>query len=193
MQETVGLSIALTDEVLTAITRDQTAQAQKRDLAIEAAPPPTLWCSKDRQYSGVAVEVMSCDLATGEKANQRHVTQGVPHHLHLGMPRAEVLAAASRATDINRAAMCRAALQFVADFRRDAHQIELCGFRVARAKSQTHAMLDLLGDRQGLVLPVYAHQVPHHGIRAELSGPSRHVLVAVIKPTSVADSAWVNS
>jgi len=41
MQETVGLSIALTDEVLTAITRDQTAQAQKHDLAIEAAPPPT--------------------------------------------------------------------------------------------------------------------------------------------------------
>jgi hypothetical protein len=138
---------------------------------------------------------MSCDLATGEKANQWHVTQDVPHHLQLGMPRAEVRAAASRATDINRARHVprRAALQFVADFRRDAHQIELCGFRVARAKSQTHAMLDLLGDRQGLVLPVYAHQVPHHGIRAELSGPSRHVLVAVIKPTSVADSAWVNS
>src|SRR5229473_5826724 len=114
---------------------------------------------------------MSCDLATGEKADQRHVTQGVPHHLQLGMPRAEMRAAASRATDIYRArhVPCRAALQFVADFRRDAHQIELCGFRVARAKSQTHAVLDLLGDRQDLVLPVHAHQVPHDGIRAERS------------------------
>jgi hypothetical protein len=35
---------------------------------------------------------MSCDLATGEKADQRHVTQGVPHHLQLGVPRAEVRA-----------------------------------------------------------------------------------------------------
>ena len=71
---------------------------------------------------------------------------------------------------------CRAALQLGADFSRDAHQIELCGVRIARAKGQTHARLDLLGDRQDLVLPDHAHQVPHDGIRAELSGPSRHVL-----------------
>ena len=34
----IVLSIALIDEVLTAIARDQTAQAQKHDLAIETAP-----------------------------------------------------------------------------------------------------------------------------------------------------------
>jgi hypothetical protein len=50
------------------------------------------------------------------------------------------------------------------------------GIMKSPAKSQTHAGLDLLGDRQHLVLPVHAHQVPHDGIRAELSGPSRHVL-----------------
>jgi hypothetical protein len=36
----IGLSIALTDKLLTAIARDQTAQAQKHDLAMETAPPP---------------------------------------------------------------------------------------------------------------------------------------------------------
>ena len=118
--------------------------------------------------------MIPCDLATGEKADQRHVAQGVPHHLQLGVPRAKVRPPTSRATDIYRArhAPCCSALQFGADFRRDAHQIELCGFCVARAKSQAHAGLDVLGDRQNLVLPVHAHQVPHDGIRAELSGPN---------------------
>ena len=121
---------------------------------------------------------MSCDLATGEKANQWHLAQGMPHHLQLGMPRAEVRAAASGATHIYRACHvpCRAALQLGADFCRDAHKIELCGVRIARAKSQAHARLDLLSDRQGSVLRDYAHQMPHDGIRAELSGTSRHVL-----------------
>jgi hypothetical protein len=39
------------------------------------------WCRKHRQYPGVAIEVMPCDLATGEKADQRHVAQGLAHHL----------------------------------------------------------------------------------------------------------------
>jgi hypothetical protein len=56
---------------------------------------------------------MSCDLATGEKANQWHLAQGMPHHLQLSMPRAEVRAAASGAAHIYRArhVPCRAALQ----------------------------------------------------------------------------------
>src|ERR1700730_5485607 len=130
----------------------------RRDLECPShwncAPTYSAWCSKHRQYPGVAVEVMPCDLATGEKADQRHVAKGLPHHLQLGMSRTEVRAAASRATDIYRARhvpSC-AALQFVADFRRDAHQIELCGFCVARAKSQTHAVLDWVGDCPELVL-----------------------------------------
>jgi len=127
---------------------------------------------------------MSCDLATGEKADQRHVTQGVPYHLQLGMPRAEMRAAASRATDIYRARHVprRAALQFVADFRRDAHQIELCGFRVARAKSQTHAMLDLLGDRQDAVLPVHATRCRTTVSAPNCPGRVGTSSVAVIKP-----------
>ena len=93
------------------------------------------------------------------------------------MPRAEVGAAAARATDVEAArhVMCRAAFHFVADFRRDAHQVELCGLCIARAKGEAHARHDQLGDRQDLVLPVHAHQVPHGGFRAELSGPRRHV------------------
>ena len=53
------------------------------------------WCRKHRQYPGVAIEVMPSDLATGEKADQRHLDQGIAHHLQLGMPRAEVRATAS--------------------------------------------------------------------------------------------------
>src|SRR5439155_6386069 len=147
------------------------------DLAVETTTN-LLRQNKHGQYPGVAVKVISCDLAGGEKTDQRHVTEGLLHYLQLGMPRAEVRATASRTTDIYRARHipCRVALHFGANLGRDADQIELWSFRVARAKSQAHARLDLLGDRQDLVLPVHAQQVAHDRICAELSGPSRHVL-----------------
>ena len=39
--------------------------------------PTSAWCGKHRQYASVAVEVMPRDLATGEKADQGHVAQGL--------------------------------------------------------------------------------------------------------------------
>ena len=54
-------------------------------------------------------------------------------------------------------------------------------------------MLDLLGDRLGLVPPVYAQQVPHQVSAPNCPGRVGTSSVAVIKPTSVADSACVNS
>src|SRR5437870_7127852 len=130
------------------------------------------WCDKYRQNARIAVQAMPGDLAAREKPDQRHVAQGLAQYLQLGVPRAEMGAAAARATDVERAphVACRAALDFVADLRRDTHEVELCSFRIARAKSQTHTGLEPFGDREDLVLPVHRHQVPHGGFRAKLSG-----------------------
>jgi hypothetical protein len=44
-------------------------QWQKSELFGVSVP-----ARKDRQYPGVAVKVIPCDLAAGEKSHQRHVT-----------------------------------------------------------------------------------------------------------------------
>src|SRR6266446_4974123 len=94
-----------------------------------AHAPASGWHGKHRQNAGVAVELLPRDLAACKETDQGYVAQGIAHHLQLGVPRAEVGAAAARATDVEAArhVMCRAAFHFVADFRRDAHQVELCG------------------------------------------------------------------
>src|SRR6202043_3079370 len=112
-----------------------------------------VWCGKHCQNAGVAVEVMPRDLATGKEPDQGYVAQRLAHDLQLGVPRTEVGAAAARAADIKGARHVTGGttFHFVPDFRRDAHQIELGGFCIARAKGQAHTGLDQLGDRQDLV------------------------------------------
>jgi hypothetical protein len=39
--------------------------------------------SEDREHAGVAVKVAVADLAGGEEADQRHITQRVPQDLQL--------------------------------------------------------------------------------------------------------------
>ncbi len=60
------------------------------------------------EHTGVAVQLVVGDLATGEEAHQRHVAQRVAHDLQLGAGRAEVRPAAPGAADVDRAGDARA-------------------------------------------------------------------------------------
>src|SRR5206468_10933037 len=146
------------------------------------------------------------DFAAGEEAGQWHVAERAAHHLQLGRRRAEVRATAAGAADEDgpgdawrgrrgvtggarlRARQCFAGrrilrqslcFELLADLGADARQVARGGVAMALAERELHALVDGVGDGHAALLRVYAYQMAHARVAAELAGPRQRLSAAV--------------
>ena len=136
-----------------------------------------------REHAGIAVQMVARDLAAGKEAHQRDVAQGMGDDLHFRIRGTEVRATAACATHVDGtyrgATGVLAGIEFLADFRADAHQILSCGLYVALAEGQLHAGLDQVADGHAVARRVQPDQVPHTGVGTKVLAVAEQVAVGM--------------